>query len=101
MKKQDLRVSANNLRSRLLESGRFFAEESFLVAADVVGLVQASTEVTKVSIFPVKAFFSSHRIPSADGLSDAAACARVGRLVFAFFSRLFFLDSKVFSCSRV
>ena len=98
MKKQDLHVSANNLRSRARESKISFRRTLISRCRGRRRLVQASTKVTKTSILSLRT--SSFRTNSPSRTCLAMRLPALFALwpfrILAFFPRLFFLDSKVF-----
>jgi hypothetical protein len=89
MNKQDLRVSANNLESIVLQSEHFLSHTVFLVAFGVGALSGAWREVAESSSPAVKSIVRSHKIPLAGRVSEVAACAP---LAVAVCFLLLFLD---------
>ena len=89
MNKQDLRVSANNLESIVLQSEHSLSHTVFLVALGVAALSGAWREVAESSSLPLRASFDRTKFPSPDVSSEVAACAP---LAVAVCFLLLFLD---------
>jgi hypothetical protein len=96
MKKQDLRVSANNLRS-VSRNPDISIRRKVHVARSRRFVSSVDPSSKSVDSFGEN-IIQPHKIPSADVFSEAAAFALLALAisVFAFFPRLFLLDLEVF-----
>ena len=84
MNKQDLRVSANNLESIVLQSEHFLSHTVFLVAFGVAALSGAWREVAESSSLPSRASFDRTKFPSPEVSSEVAACPPLWLFAFCF-----------------
>ena len=98
MKKQDLRVSANNLGSVSRSQKDFLSPKSYFSLHSGRLSFQALSQMVESLDSSFKTFNRSNNIPSPEMFSHAAGYAlfAVALSVFAFSPQLFFLDSKVF-----
>ena len=90
MNKQDLRVSANNLESIVLQSEHFLSRtQSFSLHLALRLFRERGARWQKAPALPLRALFDRTKFPSLDVSSEVAACAP---LAVAVCFLLLFLD---------